>query len=83
MSTKGTERIFSLIMAVLMITTASIPAVNAAESNATALNVNTAGDSFSGRTTSAVDTHKTASDTVQSQKNPSLWSEKNWSQPTS
>jgi hypothetical protein len=47
------------------------------------LNVNTAGDSFSGRTTSAVDTHKTASDTVQSQKNPSLWSEKNWSQPTS
>ena len=66
-----------------MITTAFIPAVSAAESNATTLNMDTAGDSFPDKTTSAVDTHKAASNTVQSQENPSLWSEKNWSQPTS
>jgi len=83
MSTKGMERVISLLMAVLMITTAFIPAVSAAESNATTLNMDTAGDSFPDKTSSGLDTHKAAFNTVQSQENPSLWSEKNWSQPTS
>ena len=66
-----------------MITTAFIPAVSAAGSNATTLNMDTAGDSFPDKTPSGVDTHKATSNPVQSQENPPLWSEKNWSQPTS
>ena len=56
MSMKRLERAFSLLIAVLMVTTAFIPAVSAAEPNRAASSVNTATDSFSGTTTSAADT---------------------------
>jgi len=75
------ERIFPLLMAVLMVTTAFIPAVSAAEPNATALSANTVGDSFSSKTTSPVDTPETGPGTAQAQENPPLFSSDNWSRP--
>ncbi len=56
MSMERLERAFSLLIAVLMVTTAFIPAVSATEPHRAASSVNTATDLFSGTTTSASDT---------------------------
>ncbi len=61
MSMKRLERAFSLLIAVLMVTTAFIPAVGAAEPNRAASSVNTAPDSFSGTTTFVADSSVPAS----------------------
>ena len=55
MSMKCIERAFSLLIAVLMVTTAFIPAVGAAEPNAVASSVNIAGNPLPDKTTSATD----------------------------
>ena len=87
---KCLERTFSLLIAVLMVTTAFIPAVGAAEPNRAASSVNTAGDSFSGTTTFTAGTSTPASGavsnghgTAKAEKDPPLFSRNNWSQPTS
>ncbi len=90
MSMERLERAFSLLIAVLMITTAFIPAVGAAEPNRAASSVNTAPDSFSGTTTFTADSSTPASGaasnghgTAKAKKDPPLFSRENWSQPTS
>jgi hypothetical protein len=90
MSMKCLERAFSLLIAVLMVTTAFIPAVGAAEPNRAASSVNTATDSFSGTTTFTAGTSTPASGavsnghgTAKAEKDPPLFSRNNWSQPTS
>mgnify|MGYP000932873437 CR=1 FL=1 len=88
MSMKRLERVFSLLIAVLMVTTAFIPAVSAAEPNRAASNANTAPDSFSGTTTFTAGTSPTASGAAsngyaKAEKDLPLFSEDNWSRPTS
>jgi len=90
MNLNSIERAFSLIIAVLMVTTAFIPAVGATEPSRAASSVSTAADSFSGTTTFTADTSKATSGTAsnghgatKAEKDPPLFSEDNWSQPTS
>ena len=90
MSMKRLERAFSLLIAVLMVTTAFIPAVGAAEPNRTASSVGTTGDPFSGTTAYTADTFEIASSTLvnghgaaKTEKDPPLFSRDSWSRPTS
>lgn len=84
MNMERLERAISLLIAVLMVATAFIPAVGAAEPNRTASSVNTATDSFSGKTTVTADTSKAVSGSAaKTEKERSLFSRDNWSRPTS
>ncbi len=90
MSTKSLERIVPLLMAVLMITTAFIPAVSAMAPTTAASNTETGGHSFAGTTPSIAEASTAASATAsndqsaaKNKKNQSLWSPENWAQPMS